>query len=795
MRSLLAGLISLLLGFSSLAQSAGEVESIGLGGHYRSDCWVPMVVRIKPAGLQSKAYELRVHQNDPDGDQVIYKKSITITGAESGGQEQRFWMYFLPQPRLPNANGSYNLSDLRKALRVTLNSDQGKELATLPVTSMITNVDPAPDSQRSTKLVLCVSDGNSVPVTSDFNNRETLLGLLEDYAFVTLKATDLPESPLGYQAADYVVWLGADPAELRRGSDSKMLALQAWIKQGGNLVICTPADWQKTLEFGDLLPVKIEEVRNAPSLSPLKNLARKPENRDVPIDANDPWEKVRGPYRVARATALPGSVTDEWVKWDADGKDKTPWLVRKSYGAGSVTWVAQDLGDRLITSYVKTGWPFVWNQVLGLSDSPFIRTSQTNDEAREFRAFGGGSSVDIGASLFSGVDLTSTSSLLVTIAILFFIIYWFIAGPGSFLYLASKKKSQYSWLAFGICALGATALTVVIVKLVLRGPPQAKHVTYVRAVAGEPAIVQSRIGLYIPRDGAQKIEISKVLPNQLSYISPLPLIVKEVIDSKAAVEYSLPIRELASDGIPSVTVPYRSTLKKFKTQWIGEMTNRVEGQASLVGTDFYLSGKLTNGTGKEMTNIYFAFNYPQANPAVASAGDLVFYLPRWKDGVTLDLQRLYKDEAGKTVAFLSPQLNNVPENDRQLWGRLAMEWSPYWYSSVRAKSGVMDPTFDDFGQRIERSFPMLSLFSRLSPMQNGDSANRMEIKRQGARGLDVSGAIAGGSLVILAQATGKLPYPATVEGDALMEEGPIYYQFVLPLDRTVAEKELQEAAK
>jgi hypothetical protein len=50
--------------------------------------------------------------------------------------------------------------------------------------------------------------------------------------------------------------------------------------------------------------------------------------------------------------------------------------------------------------------------------------------------------------------------------------------------------------------------------------------------------------------------------------------------------------------------------------------------------------------------------------------------------------------------------------------------------------------------------------------------------------LDVSQAICSGSLVVLADTQGPLPIPLDVDGSRVSGDGTIFYQFVLPLDRS-----------
>jgi hypothetical protein len=104
-------------------------------------------------------------------------------------------------------------------------------------------------------------------------------------------------------------------------------------------------------------------------------------------------------------------------------------------------------------------------------------------------------------------------------------------------------------------------------------------------------------------------------------------------------------------------------------------------------------------------------------------------------------------------------------------------------------AGFAQTVHNDFNQPVMRSWPMLSLFDRLPPMRNSTQPGqgaRVELLRRGARHLDVSAAVAAGQLVVLAEseANAPLPIPLEVEGDAVTGRGRVFYQFVLPLDRS-----------
>ena len=109
-----------------------------------------------------------------------------------------------------------------------------------------------------------------------------------------------------------------------------------------------------------------------------------------------------------------------------------------------------------------------------------------------------------------------------------------------------------------------------------------------------------------------------------------------------------------------------------------------------------------------------------------------------------------------------------------------------WNPMLRGKSGsgMGEGSVDD----PRESFVLVSFFDRLKPVDNEstDNPNRADLLRRGARHLDRSAALAAGGLVIIARSHGNVPMPVPleVEGDKITGDGPVYYQFVLPLNQS-----------
>ena len=811
MRRFLAGILSIfLLAAAPQAFARNEVESIGFGSLYRPNCYVPMLVNVSVE--KSGTYQIRVIQEDLDRDHEIFKQDVTLTGADEGkGSDQKFWMYFIPQPTdggLPDTSRQGNLKDLQQQLKVFLCDEKGKQLMQLPITQTILNVENAQagpyTAPRGTRLVLAVSDGAAIPVWRDY---QQAIGTLEDVVFVSVRSFDLPEDVRGYEMVDAIVWLAAPVPDPAKPSDEKRFrAIESYVRGGGHLVVCQPAQRDATLPLADLLPVEVKEVAPRADLEPLKTLATEHLQQTTaaqdlledPFSSGkrrrrDDWSLIpQGQYMFARATPKPGAITVLPLKWKSDDSDNTPYLARIGYGQGCVSWVAHDLSDPTITNRAKSGWPWVWDKVLDFKSDLVIVDSQTTETQQA--PYKPGAAADVGHALLVGMELTSKSRALVSIAVVFFIAYWVIAGPGVYFYLLTKSKPQFSWFMFAFSAVAATALTVLVVRLVVRGAPELHHVTVVRGAPNQPNITISRFGLYIPRDGAQEIALPDTAAKNVSYVNAYPQHPAQPrgdVEFPAQIPYVIPIHDASDDSGVSITVPFRSTLKQFEARRVGAAGGTIGGSAKLRESEagWRIEGLLTNGTDSKLRNVYIVYY----DPSSYVSDDYVLYLPVWEKSQTIDLN----DFNSNTVKFIGTRddanrsaLSGFPEQKIRLRGAIGKAgrnegWSGYWYTSLRT-NGFGNSNVDDLNDEIKKSFVMMSLFQRLPPMRNeqNKAADRVEVLRRGARNLDISNAVAAGRIVVLAEADGQppLPFPLLVEGQKVEGTGTLFYQFALPLD-------------
>ena len=277
-------------------------------------------------------------------------------------------------------------------------------------------------------------------------------------------------------------WKKPDRAGRKRSSSS--------FATEGNSSSARPLSRHDIDALADLLPIDSASVTMADhkTLDPLWNftgprLANG--RRDKPLWNH--WAEMGAlhPFKFARATPVGNAVVQDWINWPDGTPNRTPWLVRRGIGLGSVTWVAQDLGDPALRGVrdpkggminESAGWPYIWDHVFGWDNATRIG-SDDDEEMKKARTLYDNSSlrestIDLGKSLFSGTTFEGKGAGLMGIAIAFFIVYWIVAGPGSFLFLASKGRKEWSWFIFGAAAIVAAGITVILVRLVLRGDPR-----------------------------------------------------------------------------------------------------------------------------------------------------------------------------------------------------------------------------------------------------------------------------------------------------------------------------------
>jgi hypothetical protein len=824
MRAFRAGFLLLLVmlpTWPALGQDVtGFVESIGFNRNYRPECWTPMLVNLQSTISEPAEYDVVVEQEDLDSDTGVYRRQVTL----NAGRQEKFWVYF--RPRTTRGSLPANQAELQRVLRVSLTKPGGGGTPIpIPVQTSANNIDDR-RSSRSSKLVLVVKGAEgTMPGQTEYDGA---LGLIEDVEFVLLGVGDLPESELGYDAVDAVLWLDAESKDLEAAGSRKLAALEHYVHGGGHLVVCQPVERGRIEALAPLLPVEVRrgdnwvlEIRDRTKPEPLRQLAMG-SGRTRPEE--DRWKLQTGQFQLACAPAKPEAVVERWIDWDNVAansltrpvKNGSPFLARLPYGLGAVTWLAQDVTASALRGPWSVGWAHVWDAVFGWrNETRTLATLGSYKNGNELQQREGDAvadqwesrgRVDLGRAMLDGTDHTGKAGGYVLLAVFFFIAYWLVAGPGSYAVLAGKGRKHLSWTIFAASALAATLLTVGVVKLVLRGDPEVKHFTVVRQLAGEDALALSRIGLYIPRDGMQEVSLPGVSGKSVSTLHSLGIHPSHLAPGERKFidtgRYDIPVRDDAT-GTQAVAVafPYRSTLKKIEARRVGPIQNGITGGPTAIvpsepvkdpktGSMIprgYIRGKLTNNTGADLFNVFIAFRWEMQQ-------EWMLYLPKWDKGQTLDVEAAFNNAA----AFATGQsfrMSDLPIRSRR--GEIGKGWSDLFQSYMEGFNSAvaMDEQSVKEPSGIRLNLVVMSLFDRIAPQMNRQGQHsHVNLMRREGRELDLSAALMAGRVVVLAEAREvPLPFPMEVEGDPVAGEGSVFYQFVLPADRTKIDAE--EAAK
>lgn len=819
----------------------GSVVLVGYEDTFRPGCWVSLTVSLRAESGDSGTYQVRVEQEDGDRDLISFVRTVTLTGTNSGsGVGQKFTTYFLPQGVNNGKSRGLSTTDLgtlKNQLRVYLCDARGNRLSKLEFGSKLTSLEE-PSSGRHSRLVLCVKDkyGGDLRCGPDLKN-DALLGVNEEISAISVDRSSLPASTLGYDMVDAVIWAAGRPPDVNLATEERQYrALRQWVSGGGKLVILQNEDWRLTEAWGDMLPVtypkfgSVQGVRNRTDANLLTDLIAT-RKRFTPVEKSQ-WDRLRGPFPTGLVRAKEGAATEMEIGWDdtdlspggsgAKRSLMTPWLVRMGVGAGCVTYVAQDLTSPRLPVSSPSGWPIIWSRVLDLRYDPYVVAAKGEDEERAFFDKSD-TKYNLGAIVYSRMNHSATAGVLVVVALGFFIVYWLAAGIVSWVVLVARRKREWAWLAFAGVACGATVVTLVVVRGVLRGPPELHHFTLVRVVqAGVGAekgeggtLVESRVGLYVKRDGRVRIEVPAGNPEGVSLVTPYafhPREGDELDDSPPFQKYEVEVPDASGDRAPSIEMPFRSTMKRVQVSWRGDLKREGSGSSEagegLVGLsgsaavaqapNTLLSGTLLNASGRKLKNVVFAF---RGNKDLTPGLDRVVFLPEWQDGAQLKLEDVTTiGRNGKLKLLLADTGKGdgsvyAPENGDSVYGLIGQvgrpaEWARWLRNPIRANVGGGENTLDDAGNAVPRGYMLLSLFDRLPFLANTDkSANaesytRAEMLRVNARFVDISAAVSAGRLVVLAQSDNSpMPLPMAVDGDTIPGSGVTLYQFVLPLDR------------
>ena len=433
-------LIALLLLAASLSSPVAAQEersdlslsmTVGYDGLYKNEYWVPVQVTAANNGPAIEGY-------------------VEILVRQSGGQEAIPFRSPISLPTQSNKRLTLYIKIPAAASNLTMQLYQDDRTLVAEVESgSISRV-----TQNSLLYGVLSSDGG------EFTFLERISGSHSDASVALLTLDDLPETAVAWNSLDILIFNDTDTSQL---TTNQRTALEAWLNNGGQLIVTGGANWQKTAaELADLLPVTINSSQTVDDLPGLR--------QRIGIAFRDP-----GPYVVATSSLRSGEIIFR--------QDDLPLLARQSVGRGSVYFLALD--PLLAPLLDWDGSEVIWSVIAG-------RAPNTNN-------WGLGPQNSYAATTaVSSLPSLTLPSILQLLA--FLLIYTVVVGPLNYWILKRRNSLERAWITIPALVLIFIAITYFTGFQVRGNDTIINEMSVVYSQSdGEQANVYSLLGLYSPQ--------------------------------------------------------------------------------------------------------------------------------------------------------------------------------------------------------------------------------------------------------------------------------------------------------
>lgn len=381
-------LATLMFLFPSLAVADGspsglmmEVEA-AFDGYFKYGEWLPVWVRLENSGPDLQA-EIQVQVISGGGTAIFAAPAVLPTGSR-----KRIPVYVLPN------NYSHEL-------KVQLVA--GNEV----LTAQKIPVKPQPNHTYLVGLVAPERGALSLIVGASLPGRE------RPKAFVDLSLADLPEQPEGVRSFDCLILNDVDTALL---TPEKGATLEAWVRQGGRLVIGGGAGAMRTAaglpeSLLPLAPLDLLELDALPGLADF---------------AGAEAVRVPGPFIMAVGDLAEGRTLA--------AQDDLPLVRERAVGNGSVDFVAFDLAVSPFDAW--TGTTAFWERLLS-PGAAYPEWLPPDVSSRQMRS----GQMIYALSNLPSLDLPSIRGLGALLAV-----YVFLIGPVNYFVLRWRKRLHWAWV-------------------------------------------------------------------------------------------------------------------------------------------------------------------------------------------------------------------------------------------------------------------------------------------------------------------------------------------------------------
>ena len=301
-------------------------------------------------------------------------------------------------------------------------------------------------------------------------------------AHVPLEA--LPPDPLGWEMMNVLVLADMDTSGL---SSDQRRALEVWVAQGGHLVVAGGIGGERTAAgVADLLPVTVGPVRSVDTLWALE------ERLGASL--------APGPYAVSEATVRDGEVLLE--------QDGLPLIVRRSYGAGVVDFLAFGTGTGLFARWEDA--PRLWSFLFDV-ETPILRHLVFREGYPTMSALG----------TIPDLAAPSPFSLLA-----FMLAYILLIGPANYLVLRRLDRRELAWVTIPLLVVAFTGCAYLTGFQIRGNTPIVHRLVAVQVPPGsDVGRATAAVGLFSPRRATYDLQVEATGVRQAEwdfYYGPSP---------------------------------------------------------------------------------------------------------------------------------------------------------------------------------------------------------------------------------------------------------------------------------
>jgi hypothetical protein len=754
-----------------------QVSQIGLGNAPRAGEWVGIQMVLTDRAATPRDLAVRLALRDSDGDIPLYQRVV----ASTPGTRQSVWVYcWLPFDTVDNDTLTIrvNAADSAAATGDGAAAGIGDLLGETKV--QVRNLLPA--IKGSMAVVGQVPVGFSL-----YGEFDPSLGLALPVGHEVqqiigqLAPAQLPDRWMGYSGLSALVWTAAGDGQPSQMLEPQAAALREWVNRGGHLIIVLPTIGQQWLTPAnpllDIMPrVRAERVEGVDYADFRRILRREPAQGDAaPIFPRsyiahwlEPEAGVR-PEEAMRILAAPGT-----------GKGL---VVRRLVGVGAVTMIGLDV----VTSGLAASGlqpDIFWHRVLGRRGE-LPTPAQIQQRANRGRqTFARRDEVRLDAGIASQINKEGAAAAGLLLAFVVFLAYWAVAGPLGFGLLKVRNQTAWAWVGFVGTTAVFTALAWGGANLLKPRRVEARHLTVVQHVYGQPVQrARSWMSVLLPVYGTMTVAVK---PNEqgtagagfhnlLTAWSPPPDLLGGSSGFNDARSYIVSARDPRQIEFPS-----RSTVKTVRVDWAGGSTWKMPVPTSAADAPrlttglpgqrtWRLTGKLTHELPGGLRDVEIVVvrqqldlvRRPLENQLLveASAWSLG---EAWEPGKPLDLEQVTAPRPGGGAA---EALGSIIDN------RLI-------FAPDRADRGLG-------GGDVEKRFMALALFGLLTPPDTTERALQIRqatYLRESMHGFDLSRWVTQPCIIVMGHIVdGPAPVPMLVDDEPLPTEGRTVVWWVYPL--------------